>query len=263
MGERLEGGVANAGAVTREGEIVLRPAPVNGLTIDRVLHHVVSRGFPAPEPLEARRDGRQAFRFIPGQVSFPPYPEGWVTADATLGEVGRLLRSYHNAVQGFDAGDEAEWSTELADPSGGDVICHNDVCIENVVFRDGRAVGLLDFDFAAPGRPVWDLAMTARFWVPLLDPRSAAATGRDGLDPFSRVRLLADAYGLDESSRPGFSEVLMEIEDVAVRFVLGRIEKQDAAFIRMWNALGGKTRHQRKMAWLDANLAHIDRALLD
>jgi hypothetical protein len=55
----------------------------------------------------------------------------------------------------------------------------------------------------------------------------------------------------------------MEIEDVAVRFVLGRIEKQDAAFIRMWNALGGKTRHQRKMAWLDANLAHIDRALLD
>ena len=30
---------------------------------------------------------------------------------------------------------------------GGPIVCHNDVCLENVVFRDGEAVGLLDFDF--------------------------------------------------------------------------------------------------------------------
>ena len=29
-------------------------------------------------------------------------------------------------------------------------MCHNDVCPENVVFRDGIAVALLDFEFAAP-----------------------------------------------------------------------------------------------------------------
>jgi Ser/Thr protein kinase RdoA (MazF antagonist) len=43
-------------------------------------------------------------------------------------------------------------------------VCHNDVCIENVVFDDRReAVGLLDFDFAAPGRAVRDLVHTARY----------------------------------------------------------------------------------------------------
>ena len=49
----------------------------------------------------------------------------------------------------------------MADPEGGPVVCHNDVCLENVVFRNGEAVALLDFDFAAPGRPVYDLACFA------------------------------------------------------------------------------------------------------
>jgi thiamine kinase-like enzyme len=46
---------------------------------------------------------------------------------------------------------DATWSSEMADPLGGELFCHNDVCLENVVFRDEVAVGLLDFDFAARG----------------------------------------------------------------------------------------------------------------
>jgi len=34
------------------------------------------------------------------------------------------------------------------------------------VFREGRAVALIDWDFAAPGRPVYDLAQMARMWRP-------------------------------------------------------------------------------------------------
>jgi thiamine kinase-like enzyme len=30
---------------------------------------------------------------------------------------------------------DATWSAEMADPVGGEVFCHNDVCPENVVFR--------------------------------------------------------------------------------------------------------------------------------
>jgi hypothetical protein len=46
-----------------------------------------------------------------------------------------------------------EWPRALADPAGGTILCHNDVCPDNVVFRDGRAAALIDFDLAAPGRP--------------------------------------------------------------------------------------------------------------
>jgi len=39
----------------------------------------------------------------------------------------------------------------MADPLGGEVFCHNDVCPESVVFRDGVAVALLDFDVGEAG----------------------------------------------------------------------------------------------------------------
>lgn len=241
---------------------MLRPAPPNASTLHRLLDHVVSKGFPAPEPVDFGQDEREALRFIAGEVSVPPYREPWVRSDSTLIEVGRFLRSYHEAVEGFAPTADAEWSVELADPSGGTLICHNDVCIENVVFDGGRTVGLLDFDFAAPGRPLWDLVMTARYWVPLLDPISADATGRGHLDVLARVRILADAYGLEEVDRQSFASVLLEIEEVALNFVLGRIERGEAAFIRMWDDLGGETRHLRKMAWLEGQLPRIESALV-
>jgi ribosomal-protein-alanine N-acetyltransferase len=46
------------------------------------------------------------------------------------------------------------WDNSLADLAGGTLVCHNDVEPSNVVFRDGTAVALLDFELAAPGRPL-------------------------------------------------------------------------------------------------------------
>jgi aminoglycoside phosphotransferase (APT) family kinase protein len=111
----------------------------------------------------------------------------------------------------------------MANPLGGPVICHNDVCPENVVFRDGIAVALLDFDFAAPGRPLHDLAQLAKMWVPLDTNEDAARFGRGGLDPFHRLRVVADGYGLP----PGRAEFLQLLErsistpDPGASFVVG------------------------------------------
>lgn len=261
MPEELYGGVANAGEVVRDGDVVWRPAPENVDTLHSFLNHLASRGFTAPVPIEVS-EGREAVRFIEGDVSVPPYPEAWVRGDGTLRSVGRLLRSYHEAAWGFERDVDLEWSTELTDPSGGMVVCHNDVCIENVVFQDGDAIGLLDFDFAAPGRPIWDLVMAARYWVPLLDPESAASSGRDHLDVFFRLRQLVDAYGLDGEGRRSFEMVLEEAEEVAMRFVLGRMERGEKAFIDMWTNLGGEARYRRKRKWLRSALPEIRSALL-
>lgn len=105
--------------------------------------------------------------------------------------------------------------------------------------------------------------MTARYWVPLQDPASAAASGRDHLDPFTRVRHLADAYGADEEIRQEFMAVLMEIEEVALRFVMERVDQGIQAFVEMWNDLGGQKRHLRKMGWLDEHRSRINDALIE
>ena len=105
--------------------------------------------------------------FIDGEVPVAPYPD-WSQSDTALASIARLLRGLHDAARGFDP-QGLTWDDSLADPAGGTLVCHNDVCPENVVFRDGIAVALLDFEFAAPGRPVYDVAHLARLCVPIDD----------------------------------------------------------------------------------------------
>ena len=71
---------------------------------------------------------------------------------------------------------------------------HNDPNLDNVVFRDGVAVALIDFDLAGPGSRVWDVAAAARLWAPLR-PDADIADARRGRS-LERLRIFVDAYGL-------------------------------------------------------------------
>ncbi|HSM45866.1 MAG TPA: hypothetical protein VK969_12695, partial [Acidimicrobiia bacterium] len=62
--------------------------------------------------------------------------------------------------------------------------------------------------------------------------------------------------------RRDFVAVLMEIEDVALRFVLERVEQGIPAFVEMWDHLGGYEWHHRKMRWLTDNRSRVEDALL-
>lgn len=137
----------------------------------------------------------------------------------------------------------------MADTSGvHEVICHNDVCPENVVTRDGQAVALLDFDFAAPGRRVHDLAAFACMCVPLDDPVDAARLGRAGLDPFHRLRVIVDGYGFEPSHGDLLDAVGEKIEQGG-QFVLRHVQAGEPAFIQMWDEMGGMARYDRRRAW--------------
>jgi hypothetical protein len=246
--EQLAGGVANAGRVTRAGEHVLRPCGPHSGSVRRFLLALRAGGFAgAPLPAGVTEDGRERFAFIEGDVPLPPYPR-WAQSDEALASVAALLRRFHCASRSFDPAG-GTWSSELADPDGGSVVCHNDVCLENVVFRDGAAVALLDFDFAAPGRPAYDLAQFARLCVPVDDEVSAARLGWQPADKPNRLRLVADAYGLDATARWQLVEVLDTSIAGGGQFVRRRVEAGDPNFIAMWNEMGGGERFDRRRRW--------------
>jgi hypothetical protein len=253
--EVLRGGVANAGAVRRVGDVVLRPANENSVTIHALLRHLRRSGFEGvPEPLSLDPRGEERLAFIPGDVPFPPFPR-WSQTDDVLASTVKLLRRFHDATVGFVGPDGASWSAEMADPGGGgggDVICHNDVCPENVVFRDGEAVALLDLDFAAPGNRLWDLARLALMTVPVDTPEDAARTGRIGLDPFVRIRVVADAYGLAPDRAPLLDAIERNVEDGGA-FLQRRIDRNEEAFLAMCEEMGGMERFDRRRAWFAAN----------
>ena len=258
--EVLQGGVANAGAVVRSGDDVLRPSNQHSASIHAFLTRIRARGFRgASEPVSIDPDGRERLRFVPGDVPLPPYPS-WAQADEALASVAVLIRGLHEASMGLSL-DAESWSSELADADGGPVMCHNDVCLENVVFRDGRAVALLDFDFAAPGRREFDLAAFARMCVPIDDDSNASRLGWASNDKPRRLRIVCDAYGCDESGRADVLACLSESIARGGQFVRRRVEAGEVAFIEMWNNMGGQQRFDRRRDWWSDNHQNFADAL--
>lgn len=266
--EVLAGGTANAGAVLRRGDAVERPAPPHARLLHAHLRALRERGFAdVPVPLEVS-GRRERLSYVPGEVAVAPYP-AWAWSDAALHSVGALLRRMHDTAAALPADRSAGWPTELADPepeSGpdgeaghdgeagpGPVVCHNDVCLENVVFRGGRAAALIDFDLAAPGRPVWDVAMTARYWVPM--------RGRDGLDPAHRLRVLADGYGLGRTGRAALPGVIERATAACRAFVERRVAQGDAAYTAAYEE-SGRAVWDRHQSWLAAHRRTLTTALL-
>ncbi|GAB2606093.1 hypothetical protein GCM10027168_43800 [Streptomyces capparidis] len=137
MAEVPAGGMANAGAVPRRGDLVERPAPPAAKALHAHPRALRAGGFDGvPAPVRLRPDGREEVEFVPGEVAVPPFP-GWVRGVAALRSVGALLRRLHDASAAVPPDAGAGRPTEPADPRGGPVLCHNDVCPRNVVF--GRA----------------------------------------------------------------------------------------------------------------------------
>lgn len=261
--EALVGGMANAGAVFRRGALVERPAPRNARALHAHLLALKEHGFDAaPTPVGLTADGREQLTFIPGDVALPPFPP-WVLTTTALESVGILLRRLHQAGATIAVDTDVEWPQDLSDPEGGTMVCHNDVCPENVVFRDGRAAALIDFDLAAPGRPLWDVAMAARYWVPMLDPVSAAAAYPAGLDAPARLRTLADGYGLSPGECAELPGVIEQATEICRAFVARRVADGDPVYLQALADRGGWERWDRLQAWLTDHRETFTVALLD
>jgi hypothetical protein len=242
--------MGNQGQVVRIGDTVRRPAGEHSAAVTSLLDHLAAVGFDgAPSVLGRDEEGRDVYGWIEGDVAVPPYP-AWALSDDALAGTGRLIRRLHDALAGFEPPPGASWSRERADPRGGPLVCHTDVCRENVVFRDGEAVAILDFDFAAPGRPVWDLAMAARLWVLLPPPaegdaEAAAACAR-------RVAVLASAYGLPATDHEELVDAIVEAQESGNAFVRGRVDAGQPEFVAMWEDRGGAAAFEGVVEWMRA-----------
>jgi len=194
----LVGGTANRGRVVRIGDTVHRPLRPTSPATHALLRHLDEVGFAgAPRFLGVDEQGREVLSYVRGTAVTAPYPAWALTAEA-LASVARLLRDYHCAVSSFDPAPHA-WPAFPPAPFAGGLVSHNDVNLDNVVFRDGRAVALIDFDLASPGSRVWDVACAARLWTPLRPDRCIDDARRGQV--LARLRLFVDSYGLTEADR--------------------------------------------------------------
>jgi hypothetical protein len=246
----LHGGIANEGAVVRIGDTVRRPWRPTTPYAHAILARLdeVAPGL-APRPLGRDAQGREVLSWLDGDVAIPPFP-AWATTDACLESIGRLLRRVHDALAGWQPDPALAHGTELADPLGGNQVCHTDVCPENVICRDGRAVALIDWDFATPGRSLWDVVSTARLCVPFVEPGRRDREFAE-LDVLARLRLLADAYGLTRGDREAFGAALMQRREAGERFVRAQVAAGHPGFVAKWGDVTADARHERERVWIE------------
>lgn len=246
-------------APVRVGDTVRRVAGSSRAAVRDLLLHLESVGFDgAPRHLGTDDEGREVLTWIDGDVPLPPYP-AWAMTDKALTDLGGLVRRLHEATATF-RGPTADWSTQWADPGGGPVICHNDLFPENVVFRDGRVVALIDFAMAAPGRPLWDVAIAAETWGPLGDPKRRDQHPAN-LDGIARLGVLARGYGLGSEQAEELVDVLTEERAQATANIRAEIAAGNEAWIRDWEAAGGDDRAAADDAWIARHRADLIRSV--
>jgi phosphotransferase family enzyme len=146
--------------------------------VHALLRHLADKGFTgAPRPLGLDDQGREVLSFLEGETvgNRKPRP-AWIHAEDTLDQVARWMRNYHQTVADFVPPPGASWRGG-GTWSPGLIIAHNDAATYNAAWHQGKLTGFFDWDFAGPGTPEWDLALTAFSWVPLHTRQSIAAEG--------------------------------------------------------------------------------------
>jgi hypothetical protein len=253
----LPGGIANRGKVVRIGDSVHRPQRTTSPATHALLQHLEMVGFAgAPRFLGVDAHDREILSYIPGSPVLPPYPD-WALSEDALVSVAQLLHAYHRAVADFDPAGYT-WPTTPPPPLAGELISHNDPNLDNIIFRDGRAVALIDFDLASPGSRLWDVACAARLWAPLR-PTAYIIDDRRGRE-FERLRTFVDRHGLNRAERAQLLSAVEKNQAWFYRLVAGHIAAGHTAFLQYTKA-PTRMPPQEYARWLSDNEPVATRAL--
>ena len=262
----LAGGDVTEGVV-RVGNTVRRPAGPHSPLVHALLAHLESAGFEgAPRFLGTDGSGREVLTYIEGEVAGRPRPP-WIADEARLASVGRLVRAYDDAAALFSPAPDVLPGTSPAEPPGippapaypPELIGHLDITPENVVFRDGLAYALIDFDLARPATRADEMFNAMLWWAPLSHPRDVDPLLRH-VDVPRRARVLADAYGLSGADRERIIEVAVLRTTRSWYLMKRRAEAQGGGWQRMWDEGAGDVIRRRE-AWLDRHAATLAAAL--
>ena len=238
----LSGGTANRGLVIRVGDTVLRPTAPCWRATHALLAHLSAVGFDGAPRVLAVSPCTETLTYIDGQAAVPPLAEDTLT-DTALVSVADLLRRYHLAAASFDPAGYS-WPRPIPAQFRTGLVSHNDVHPANLVFRDGRAVALIDFDWAGPGSAAWDFATAARNWAPL-QPDRDIADSRQGR-ALERFRMFLHASGLPRADRRRVAEAVVANHDWTYAIVTEAAAAGHQGFADHWRMVAAPAARARR-----------------
>jgi hypothetical protein len=241
--EPLAGGYVSE--VVRVAGTVRRGPGPNADFVHRLLSFFEQVGFDgSPRYLGIDSQGREILSFIDGHVPWQDPQQYNVRSDASLAGAARLLRRCHDLTAGTSMAAESE------------VVCHNDLSPRNTVYRNNGQrllpVAFIDWDLAAPGRRIHDIALMC-WQYPGLGPGVTKAA-----EAARQIRLICDAYGL--ADRGPLIDTILWWQDRCWRGIEAAAASGDAKVARLLAAEAPKW-VQLDRAWVAANRTVLAAAL--
>ncbi|MFJ2861923.1 phosphotransferase [Kitasatospora sp. NPDC087314] len=252
----IEDGATDQGSVTtvrRIGETIRRPTGVWTPAVHALLTHLEAVGFTGAPRVLGIDGADEVLSLVHGEPAFAPWPQA-LRSPAGIGELGRWLRGYHDAVRDFRPPAGARWQGQEEEWRPGMVIRHGDLGPWNSIWDADRLAGFIDWDFAAPGHALDDLAQLAWYAVPLrpLDQQHrASVTGADTLR--ARLHLLCAAYGAHPEAVLDALDALQSREATRIERLGGQGDEPWATFL----ARGDSTEMWAEQHWTRSERAAL------
>ena len=252
--------------VYRIGDTVHRPARPQTATVHAFLERLRDRGFTgAPIPHGYDPEGREVLSYVEGDVPREPLPD-WAAGDEQLAALAGLIRTAHDAAEDWIPPGGAVFGAIPGSPQPGveplfeqpELVAHQDYCPGNVVFRDSMPVAFIDFDLAKPTTRVADAVNALYWWAPLCHPQDRSPALFDADVP-RRVRIFADAYGMDDVLRSRIVDLALRRQRNSATIMQAAADS-DPVFRRWWDE-GMKDKLPRAESWLNAVSASLREAL--
>src|SRR5579862_6524354 len=174
----LSGGRLTPGIV-RVGNTVRRPAKGDAAFVHDLLLFLEDQGFPfAPRFLGKDEQDRDILGYLEGAIWSD---SGSKLSDDLLEQAARAIRRYHDVTAGSPLAQNYE------------IIAHHELGPHNTIFQGGHLVGFIDWDDAAPGMRLRDLANAVYNYVDVSHWANQTAD-----EQARRIRLMCVAYGWDD-----------------------------------------------------------------
>lgn len=174
-----------SGGVERVGRTVRRPMGPWTPAVHEFLGYLAEAGLRGIPTVEGTDATHEILTYVPGR-GVPMDRE--IVLDNVLVEAVTWLRDFHDIAEGFRPTEPRHWRRGEEELAADQIVCHNDPGIYNWIIEGGHFVAMVDWDMAAPGRPIDDLAFLAWTALPFDRPH-------DEDEVLRRLDLLVDAYG--------------------------------------------------------------------
>jgi hypothetical protein len=243
--ELLEGGWGKDSKPVKIGSTVHRQPSERSSYVHQVLQFLEHANFDwAPRFLGMDEQGWEVLSFIDGYVPHGQEVPQQTWSLETMQDIFGHIRQLHDLTSG----------SELA--RGQECICHGDLSYANTVYRDGKAIAFIDWDWVHPGQRVDDVAYG------ILQYLSIGQFGSDD-DPGERAHLamaLAHAYGLDASQRNAIPGRMLDLLLATRDKQLQAIRRGSPSAMKLAEA-GVPSHMLKRHAWLTENIGYFVSAM--